>query len=694
MNNKKRNLPINKPTMSIHSGSVVQASQKRGSGSSHRQRSSQDSNGGGKDSDSDIEQGRLGKLSGQDSISLLHKTSVSLDARQILEINGGRPANMSKQRSVQGIMGNQSNRFESSRFVSDNVSAGNKIMHDLVAEKLYRGRMDTTSRNEDDIRAISIRLEEFLDQQIIQARLAPLTARGNNNISNSNNSAKQHHSDSFRSRGIPPNPRSPINVLLSRISQRVAPDQLQELVPGGITQELLPGVTSDTRARQRRPSSVDVRPLTVRQMSRPFLFGLSLKSRDDMKNDSKEGDQDHIAPEPKQVIMYNAWLDFATPEWRSEEKRMEYLSFKRSDTNIILKIFVFSLLVVFGGTMVLVHYTVPASSSVQAAFIISLVFALIAIISAFFTICMHFSLLSTWYDHIRATLLIHDSTSYPSITLCVPIRYNVYLSFIPIGSLLLFLSAYRYQLNVPCMPWLLSSQQDMFDSRSAQMAEDMVLFFLQLTASTFLLATSLNLKPILEMESQICPAVELPPDLVCMAMSIVLLIQIFSKGSRKSCLVLSWITSIIFTNVCLYLIHSSLYFWIDVTYFFLLAISYELERQTLRHFIKSLMAVEIIEYNAELKLQLANQMIHEGEQSLQAKRSIVRHVGHEIRTPLNTIAIGGDILAQELAAIQPPLPASTIEIVASIQEASANALETVNELLCFEKISAGKHAID
>ena len=218
----------------------------------------------------------------------------------------------------------------------------------------------------------------------------------------------------------------------------------------------------------------------------------------------------------------------------------------------------------------------------------------------------------------------------------------------------------------------------------------MVLFFLQLTASTFLLATSLNLKET-EVENQACPATELSPDLVCMAMSIVLLIQIFSKGSCKTWLVFSWITSIIFTNVCLYLIKSVLYFWINATYFFLLAISYELERQTLRHFIKSVMAIEVIEYNAELQLELANQRIHEGEQSLQAKRSIVRHVGHEIRTPLNTIAIGGDILAQELAAVQPPLSASTIEIVTSIQEASANALETVNELLCFEKISAGRY---
>ena len=226
----------------------------------------------------------------------------------------------------------------------------------------------------------------------------------------------------------------------------------------------------------------------------------------------------------------------------------------------------------------------------------------------------------------------------------------------------------------------------MHASRLAQMAEDMVVFFIQLAASMFLLARSLTER---ELEKSICTAVELPPDLVCIAMSIVLLIQIFSKGSCKSCLVVSWITSIIFTNVSLYLINSSLYFWIDATYFFLLAISYELERQTLRHFIKSVMAVEIIEYNAELQLELANQVIHEGEQSLQAKRSIVRHVGHEIRTPLNTIAIGGDILAQELAAIHPPLPATTIEIVASIQEASANALETVNELLCFEKISAG-----
>ena len=392
-------------------------------------RASNGSIGGGGISDHDIEKMESLRSGRQDSISLSSPrkgipVSMAIDARQILEINGSRLSNVAKPRSLQGI-GNQNSRYESPRSMGDNISsAHNNIMHDLVADKLYRGRTETIPRNEDDIRAISIRLEAFLDQ-MIRERPAPLTARENSNNNNnnnynnnsSNNSANVRHADSYSSHNPNNNnTRSPINVLLSRISQRIAPaEQLQELVPGGNTQELAPGGnTADShglppRHSIRRRPSLDVRPLTIRQISRPFLFGLSLKSRDDLKSDgdSNEKDEIDVKLEPKQVIMYNAWLDFASPDWRSEEKRMEYLSFKRSDTNIILKIVVFVLLIIFGGTMVLVHYTMHTSSSVQATFIISLVFALIAIISAIFTICTHFLLLSTWYVLIRASYPCH-----------------------------------------------------------------------------------------------------------------------------------------------------------------------------------------------------------------------------------------------------------------------------------------------
>ena len=411
----------------------AQTSQKQGSAKSLKQLSdlgnkqASSASNGGRNSDSEVEKCGSRRLSGggSDSVSFNPRNKRSLSARQVLEIDGGRPVNAPKQRSVQGIIGNQSSRsrLDSSRFLSENVSASHSIMHDYVADKLYRGRMDTTARNEDDIRAISVQLEAMLEQ-IVRTRQTSLTASGNNNnnLTSSNNSVKQHRVGSFRSSHSPDNPRSPINVLLGRISQRVAPEQFQELLPGGNTQELLPGGgnatvshgarTAPPRHSVRRRPSLDVRPLTIRQISRPFLFGLSLKSNDDMKNNhaNKEAgqDDDKAMSEPKQLVMYNAWLDFASPSWRSEEKRMEYLSFKRSDTNIILKIVVFVLLIIFGGTMVMVHYTKHTSSSVQAAFIISLVFALIAILSASFTIFMHFSLLSTWYDlNIRPTLLTH-----------------------------------------------------------------------------------------------------------------------------------------------------------------------------------------------------------------------------------------------------------------------------------------------
>ena len=62
-------------------------------------------------------------------------------------------------------------------------------------------------------------------------------------------------------------------------------------------------------------------------------------------------------------------------------------------------------------------------------------------------------------------------------------------------------------------------------------------------------------------------------------------------------------------------------------------------------------------------------------------------------SPLNTIGIGVDILVEELAAFR-VVPRSITDIVNNVRHAAACALETVNELLVFEKIAAGMKTIE
>jgi two-component system sensor histidine kinase/response regulator len=104
--------------------------------------------------------------------------------------------------------------------------------------------------------------------------------------------------------------------------------------------------------------------------------------------------------------------------------------------------------------------------------------------------------------------------------------------------------------------------------------------------------------------------------------------------------------------------------------------------------------LEASEVNAQLKAALSKYQLRESEQALEAKRSMVRHVGHEIRTPLNIIGVGTDVLLKELKQLGPAIPSSILEVVEGIEEASTAALEVVNELLMFEKLAAGMTTIE
>ena len=124
------------------------------------------------------------------------------------------------------------------------------------------------------------------------------------------------------------------------------------------------------------------------------------------------------------------------------------------------------------------------------------------------------------------------------------------------------------------------------------------------------------------------------------------------------------------------------------------AISYEVERLPLRQFIKSVRMLEAAEVNGQLKVALSKYQVRESEQALEAKRSMVRHIGHEIRTPLNIIGVGTDVLLKELKQLGPAIPRSILEVVEGIEDASTAALEVVNELLMFEKLAAGMTTIE
>jgi signal transduction histidine kinase len=186
----------------------------------------------------------------------------------------------------------------------------------------------------------------------------------------------------------------------------------------------------------------------------------------------------------------------------------------------------------------------------------------------------------------------------------------------------------------------------------------------------------------------------LPPEAVALALTIVIMFQILARGVSRLGLVYAWCVMIATINVSLWLVGSQSYLWINGELAIAMAISYELERMPLRHFIKSVRVVEASEVNAHLRVAVVQYQVRESELALEAKRSMVRHIGHEIRNPLNVIGVGTDVLSKELKRLGPVVPSVVLEVVEGLQGASGTALEVVNELLMFEKLAAGMTTIE
>ena len=117
--------------------------------------------------------------------------------------------------------------------------------------------------------------------------------------------------------------------------------------------------------------------------------------------------------------------------------------------------------------------------------------------------------------------------------------------------------------------------------------------------------------------------IEPPPESFVLMMIVVLLLQIAAKGVSRIALVCSWIVCLVSINVSMYLSNSGSFVWINVLQILILCASYELERQPLRQFIKTLKTIEEGEMAAKLKVRLAAYETLQASDALKAKCSLV-----------------------------------------------------------------------
>ena len=130
--------------------------------------------------------------------------------------------------------------------------------------------------------------------------------------------------------------------------------------------------------------------------------------------------------------------------------------------------------------------------------------------------------------------------------------------------------------------------------------------------------------------------VEPPPESFVLTMVCIVVLQIVARGVSCTALVCSWIVCIVAVNVTLYLSRSGSYAWMNLLQFLIMWVSYELERQPLRQYLKTLKVIEAGEMTAKLQLRLATYRTSQASDALAAKCSMVQCFSQPSEFPIFT----------------------------------------------------------
>ena len=384
---------------------------------------------------------------------------------------------------------------------------------------------------------------------------------------------------------------------------------------------------------------------------------------------------------PNDEGQYDMFLNISDSDLMTNHRktRQNYLNFKRSDSNIPFMIFV----CVCGAFFMFTGFVWSNDMNVYGQYptaILSIVFGMLA------SFCI----------------------------LWIILNRVVFLS---------------YQYNIACLQRYHKYVVKLYNSPYGQWPDNLVVLLVALSTGFYLMNIALmdlrdpyNIVAIGRMNHYVRDSfVGPPPESFVLTMISIVVFQIVARGVSNIVLVCSWVICIVAINVTLYLSDSGSYAWINILQFLILWVSYELERHSLRQYLKTLRVIEAGEMTAKLQLRLASYRALQASDAMAAKCSMVRHyskpslmltyfiltslhshlsvyqvrhIGHEIRTPLNVVGVGIDMLVMELESGNSNLPDGVMEIIEGIQDASNASLEVINELLEFEKLAAGMTTLE
>ena len=286
----------------------------------------------------------------------------------------------------------------------------------------------------------------------------------------------------------------------------------------------------------------------------------------------------------KTVRQYDIFLNICDPDLMTDphQLRHDYIAFKRSDINVSLMSFT-SICAIFSMCTGLAWSSDMSTFLNYPTLLPSMLFAILSLLSVFWIVLNRFAFLS-----------------------------------------------FRY--NIVCLQWYHKYVMKLYDSSYGQWPENITVVFIALSTGLYLV--NLALMGLCDPEKVVnfgrknqpsCDSSVGPPtEWYVFVMIVLILVQIIVRGVSRIALVSSWIICLAAINASIYLSDSGNYAWMNILQVLIICVSYELERQPLRQFLKTIKAVEAGVVAAQLRVRLAAYETVQAAEALKAKCSLVR----------------------------------------------------------------------
>lgn len=170
----------------------------------------------------------------------------------------------------------------------------------------------------------------------------------------------------------------------------------------------------------------------------------------------------------------------------------------------------------------------------------------------------------------------------------------------------------------------------------------------------------------------------LPMEILLLIYSVVLISQVFLRGCRTYALIISYAITVSTTNVCLYLVRSDLYLWINLSFVFIFLCSYEFERTLLCLFLEKKLSLagvrkQLDETTAQMKkVEIERDIVNRvnAELLLTISNSV-----HDLKSPCTALSLGIESLLHTMTSqkdLDPsPFNTSNLDLVNSLSQTVA-----------------------